>query len=77
MVRMINRMGIIGSCRNIRMISSIRIGDVKDEQIGEITARINRERLWRDLHETCQWGRGEIWGTYVFFGSFQIGRAHV
>lgn len=24
--------------------------------------KINRKRLWRDLHETCQWGMGERWG---------------
>ncbi|EKD12818.1 uncharacterized protein L3040_006972 [Drepanopeziza brunnea f. sp. 'multigermtubi'] len=26
------------------------------------SVKINRERLWRDLHETCQWGMGERWG---------------
>ncbi|KAF8863548.1 amidase [Acephala macrosclerotiorum] len=24
--------------------------------------KIDRERLWRDLHTTCEWGKGERWG---------------
>ncbi|EHL01197.1 putative Uncharacterized hydrolase [Glarea lozoyensis 74030] len=29
--------------------------------------KIDRDRLWRDLHETCQWGKGERWGEYHDF----------
>ena len=23
------------------------------------------ERLWDDIHYTCQWGKGERWGKWV------------
>ncbi|TGO29176.1 hypothetical protein BPAE_0018g00650 [Botrytis paeoniae] len=42
---------------------SLRIGDLPDGKIREITRKIDRERLWKELHYTCQWGRGEKWGT--------------
>ncbi|KAH8687519.1 hypothetical protein BGZ60DRAFT_425408 [Tricladium varicosporioides] len=25
--------------------------------------KIDRERLWNNLHETCKWGKGEVWGV--------------
>jgi len=24
--------------------------------------KVEEERLMRDLHETCEWGKGEVWG---------------
>lgn len=51
----------------IRFMSTIKIRDISDGQIGEIAKKVDRERLWRDLHYTCQWGRGEKWGVYVMF----------
>ena len=24
--------------------------------------RVKEDRLMRDLHETCEWGKGEVWG---------------
>lgn len=24
--------------------------------------RVQEERLMKDLHETCEWGKGEVWG---------------
>ena len=24
--------------------------------------KVQEERLMRDLHETCEWGKGEVWG---------------
>lgn len=33
---------------------------MSSEQLASI--KINRERLWNDLHFTCQWGQGERWG---------------
>ena len=36
---------------------------MSEKQLAAI--KINRERLWRDLHETCEWGKGERWGEYV------------
>lgn len=29
--------------------------------------RVNKERLARDLHHSCQWGFGIRWGEYVSF----------
>ena len=25
--------------------------------------KINKDRLWADIHHTCQWGQGERWGV--------------
>ncbi|APA16281.1 hypothetical protein sscle_16g110510 [Sclerotinia sclerotiorum 1980 UF-70] len=44
-----------------RNVSSIRNIDIKDDEIRII--KVNRERLWRELHYTCQWGKGERWGV--------------
>ncbi|KAH8590291.1 hypothetical protein B0O99DRAFT_580358 [Bisporella sp. PMI_857] len=38
----------------------IRTIDLMEEQLSDI--KIDRERLWNDLHSTCQWGKGERWG---------------
>ena len=27
--------------------------------------KVNQDRLWNDIHHTCQWGKGERWGEYV------------
>jgi hypothetical protein len=24
--------------------------------------KVKEDRLMRDLHETCEWGKGEVWG---------------
>jgi hypothetical protein len=24
--------------------------------------KVREERLMKDLHETCEWGKGEVWG---------------
>ncbi|KAF7952935.1 hypothetical protein EAE96_006157 [Botrytis aclada] len=42
---------------------SLRTGDLSDEKIREIVRKVDRERLWKELHYTCQWGPGEKWGT--------------
>jgi hypothetical protein len=33
---------------------------MSEEQVAAV--KINRERLWSDLHGTCEWGKGERWG---------------
>ncbi|KAE8452813.1 hypothetical protein EG329_013085 [Mollisiaceae sp. DMI_Dod_QoI] len=33
---------------------------MSDEQFSGL--KINRERLWKDIHTTCEWGKGERWG---------------
>ncbi|PSS06807.1 hypothetical protein M430DRAFT_37845 [Amorphotheca resinae ATCC 22711] len=35
--------------------------------------KIDRDRLWRDLHETCEWGKGERWGE----GTTDIGMSRL
>jgi len=27
--------------------------------------KVDKDRLMKDLHHTCQWGTGERWGEYV------------
>jgi hypothetical protein len=44
----------------------IRTIDMTDAQIKDL--HIDRERLWKELHETCEFGKGERWGRYVDFG---------
>jgi hypothetical protein len=29
--------------------------------------RVKEDRLMRDLHETCEWGKGERWGRWVWY----------
>jgi len=31
------------------------------------TLTVSRDRLWSDIHHTCQWGQGERWGKSVTF----------
>ncbi|TKA34683.1 hypothetical protein B0A49_13673, partial [Cryomyces minteri] len=33
---------------------------MSDADLGSL--KVERERLMRDLHHTCQWGAGERWG---------------
>ncbi|TGO33138.1 hypothetical protein BHYA_0264g00110 [Botrytis hyacinthi] len=55
----------IGNFNWIRNSSQVswKTGDLSDGKIREITRKVDRERLWKELHYTCQWGRGEKWGT--------------
>ncbi|KAF7947278.1 uncharacterized protein EAE97_004527 [Botrytis byssoidea] len=55
----------LGNFNWIRNFSrgSLKTGDLSDGKIREITRKVDRERLWKELHYTCQWGRGEKWGT--------------
>jgi len=39
---------------------SIRTTEMSEQQLAAV--KIDRDRLWRDLHETCEWGKGERWG---------------
>jgi hypothetical protein len=39
---------------------NVRTTEMTDEQLA--AAKIDRERLWKDLHSTCEWGKGERWG---------------
>jgi hypothetical protein len=34
--------------------------EMSEQQLAAV--KINRERLWNDLHETSEWGKGERWG---------------
>lgn len=38
----------------------VKTTEMSREQLAAV--RINPGRLWRDLHETCEWGKGERWG---------------
>ncbi|TEY43981.1 hypothetical protein BOTCAL_0357g00090 [Botryotinia calthae] len=61
-LRLTPRIGRVNWIRNFSQ-GSLKIGDLTDRTIREITRRVDRERLWKELHYTCQWGRGEQWGT--------------
>lgn len=39
---------------------NIRTTDMTEQQLAAV--KINPGRLWKDLHETCEWGKGERWG---------------
>ena len=38
----------------------VRTIDMSEKQLAAV--KIDRDRLWRDLHATCEWGQGERWG---------------
>ncbi|CZT08772.1 related to n-carbamoyl-l-amino acid hydrolase [Rhynchosporium graminicola] len=38
----------------------LRSSETTDSQFQSV--KIDRQRLWNDLHETCEWGKGERWG---------------
>ncbi|KUJ18259.1 amidase [Mollisia scopiformis] len=38
----------------------LRTTEMTDEQLASV--RIDRQRLWKDIHTTCEWGKGEKWG---------------
>lgn len=40
--------------------SRIRTIDMSQQDFKDV--KIDRERLWSDLHTTCEWGKGERWG---------------
>jgi len=48
-----------------RTFSSTKVRDVRTTEMSEsqfAEVKVNRQRLWRELHETCEWGKGERWG---------------
>ncbi|KAL3427164.1 beta-alanine synthase [Phlyctema vagabunda] len=49
----------------------IRTTELSDDQLAQV--KINRDRLWSDLHATCEWGKGERWGE----GSTDIGMSRL
>jgi hypothetical protein len=38
----------------------VKTTEMSDEELAAV--KIDRERLWKDLHSTCEWGKGEKWG---------------
>lgn len=34
--------------------------EMTQKQLDDV--KIDRDRLWKDLHHTCEWGKGERWG---------------
>jgi hypothetical protein len=39
---------------------SKELGSMSEEEVAG--KKVKEERLMRDLHETCEWGKGEVWG---------------
>lgn len=42
----------------------IRTKEMNDELLRDL--KVNQGRLMEDIHYTCQWGKGERWGEYVY-----------
>jgi len=38
----------------------MRTSEMTDHDLKGV--KIDRERLWKDLHMTSEWGKGERWG---------------
>jgi hypothetical protein len=36
------------------------LAKMSEEEVSGL--KVKEERLMRDLHETCEWGKGEVWG---------------
>lgn len=45
---------------SITVLRNIRTVEMSEQQLAGV--KIDRERLWRDMHETSEWGKGERWG---------------
>lgn len=41
----------------------IRTKEMSEDHFKDL--KVNKARLMRDIHHTCQWGTGERWGEYV------------
>jgi hypothetical protein len=41
-------------------LRNMKTTEMTEQQLAGV--KIDRDRLWRDLHETCEWGKGERWG---------------
>lgn len=49
----------------VKQFSTSRARDMRTTEMtdGDLKGiKIDRERLWKDLHTTCEWGKGERWG---------------
>lgn len=48
-----------------RSFTTTKIREIKATQLSEkqlADLRVDKNRLWTELHETCEWGKGERWG---------------
>jgi hypothetical protein len=36
------------------------LAKMSEEEVSGL--KVKEDRLMRDLHETCEWGKGEVWG---------------
>jgi hypothetical protein len=59
------------SSSNINIIKTQRLFSTSSKANKELATmseeelsglRVQEDRLMRDLHETCEWGKGEVWG---------------
>lgn len=41
-------------------IRQVKIAELSKRQLADI--KIDQDRLWAELHKTCEWGKGERWG---------------
>jgi hypothetical protein len=41
-------------------IYQIKTTELSKSQLADI--KVSKDRLWTELHKTCEWGKGERWG---------------
>lgn len=42
---------------------AISVAEMNERDIASI--KVKQDRLMKDIHDTCEWGKGERWGEYV------------
>jgi len=42
-------------------IRSKKLATMSEDELSGL--KVKEDRLMRDLHETCEWGKGEVWGS--------------
>lgn len=60
--RQLNNFNIVSGKRHFSFSGqwNKELKTMSEEEVGGL--RVQEERLMRDLHETCEWGKGERWG---------------
>ena len=53
---------LVRSSRSFATISirQVKIAELSKRQLADI--KIDQDRLWAELHKTCEWGKWERWG---------------
>lgn len=43
--------------------AAIAVAEMSERDLASI--KVKQDRLMKDIHDTCEWGKGEAWGEYA------------